>query len=95
MSVFELLLLIGFATVIISGCLVILYILYQLAIMIRADWKKNQECQWVNKDDYCSEYESGCGHGFANMQDGDPVTDWATYCPFCGNKITKYFYLGE
>jgi len=89
MSLFETGLLTTLTTMVIAGCLAMIYVFYKLAMILRSSWKKNQECQWKPITDYCSEYDSGCGHSFANMQDGNPVTDWANYCPFCGNTIVE------
>ena len=33
-------------------------------------------------------YHTGCGKEFNDSTDtGQPITDWMTYCPYCGGKV--------
>ena len=48
---------------------------------------RNKYCRWMSTD--LSEYNTYCGNEFHNAEDGNPVTDWAKYCPYCGKEIKE------
>ncbi len=51
--------------------------------------KKLKPCTWKPFDSY-STYGTGCGNSFWNAsEDGCQVTEWATYCPYCGGEIDE------
>ncbi len=56
-------------------------------------WEKDEErtCTWKAKGVSNTLYTQTCNlhtQDFYNScDDGSPVTDWATYCPYCGGKI--------
>lgn len=50
--------------------------------------RNNSRCEWKSEDDYNTNYNTNCGNGFYNScEDGEHVTKWAKYCPYCGKKI--------
>jgi len=55
------------------------------------EWQNNYKlCKWVSSGDTsCSIYETSCEQTFYNANDENPVTDWATHCPYCGGKINE------
>lgn len=51
------------------------------------EWKSNKTCKWSDNGGGCSSYSTECGNEFHNANEGNPVTDWATHCPYCGGEI--------
>lgn len=44
-------------------------------------------CKYESHD--LQSYKTECGNDFFNSNDSQPVTDWATYCPYCSGKIKE------
>ena len=71
-----------------------LFIFVGAVVMAVAMWKLYREvfprkCHWINSDDVQVVYKTACKEEFHNAVDnGDPVTDWANNCPYCGGVIT-------
>lgn len=65
------------------GALLIVSILIKLAIEIVKE-KNPSACKWKGE----GEYETACGNRFFDStESGNPITDWAKYCPYCGRVI--------
>lgn len=63
------------------------FLIYCIRWLIKSD-RKNNNCKWSAIDDYNSGFDSACGKEFyCSDESGDCVTEWASYCPFCGKKI--------
>ena len=51
---------------------------------IKNKLKSKQKCIWRGKYSYAT----GCGKEFFDASEtGDPVTDWLSFCPYCGGKV--------
>ena len=76
-------------------CLLIVFIFLGAITMYAALYRTFQAirnerpkaCNWTDRESECSTYETSCGESFHNANDGSPVTDWASHCPYCGGKI--------
>jgi hypothetical protein len=50
--------------------------------------RKAKECSWKGSG-WASIHKTDCGHEFHDSSEtGNPVTDWLTFCPYCGNRVT-------
>lgn len=65
-------------------------LLSRLAVWIEKDSQRSFNCRYDPQDEYNSIFKTRCGHDFYNAaDDGDHVTSWMTYCPYCGGKVSK------
>jgi hypothetical protein len=65
-------------------------ILGRLALWIAADSRVSYTCKYKPLDDDNAQFETGCGKEFFNAaDDGDYVTTWLSYCPYCGGKAKQ------
>jgi len=64
-------------------------------------WKEDEEttCSWRVLGKSNTIYTQACRlHSptfYNSSDDGLPVTDWATHCPYCGNKIVIEEIINE
>jgi hypothetical protein len=71
--------------------LIVVYGFSKLAFSVANDWGEKEpdnvpatDCVWRG----VTEYKTGCGNIFYDAAEtGNPITDWATYCPYCGKTI--------
>lgn len=50
---------------------------------------KGDLCGWLDEAGDDSIYSTECGNEFQNLDDGLPITQWATFCPYCSKRIAK------
>ncbi|WP_252108942.1 MULTISPECIES: hypothetical protein [unclassified Halomonas] len=68
----------GFVT---ASWLLVFYWLYRWAFAIHQTGKR---CRYTETSP-TEIYKTSCGHEFYNAaDDGCPVTDWLSFCPYCG-----------
>ena len=73
-------------SVIVLAWALIAVIFFKLFKEISEDRNKIRTCKWIH--DSSETYKTECGKLFYNSKDdGSPVTDWATHCPYCGKLI--------
>ncbi|ANJ65559.1 hypothetical protein [Pseudoalteromonas virus vB_PspP-H6/1] len=62
----------------------------RLALWLDADSRASYACKYKPMDDDNCHFETGCGEDFYNAaDDGDYVTSWMNYCPYCGGKAKQ------
>ncbi len=71
--------------------LLIIFVALYIIMDIRRDKKSRKViegfCEY-SRQSLLDDYTTGCGNEFHDSSEtGNPVTDWATFCPYCGNKI--------
>lgn len=68
------------------GAVLMVFGLYRTYKAIKADSK---ECNWTDESQSCHVYQTSCKNEFYNANDGNPVTEWAKYCPYCRGEIVN------
>lgn len=65
-------------------------LLGRLALWLAAESRVSYTCKFKPLDDDNAQFETGCGKDFFNAaDDGDYVTSWLNYCPYCGGKAKQ------
>lgn len=85
---------IGFVMLMLSGCIVgTFFLVCSVAWYIWKEISKpsNTEdeslCDWKSDGEI---FKTNCGNSFFDAtESGNPITDWITYCPYCGDKVKQ------
>lgn len=65
-------------------------LLGRLALWIAAESRVSYTCKYTPTDKHNVQFDTECGKEFFNAaDDGDYVTSWLTYCPYCGGKAKQ------
>lgn len=81
---------IGITALVFAGFGFSLGLFGRLALWIAAESRVSYTCKYKPLDDNNAQFETSCGKEFFNAaDDGDYVTTWLNYCPYCGGKAKQ------